>query len=167
MAIRRIFKNEDSVLYRVCRPVEKFDRRLAELLQDMADTLYNADGVGLAAAQIGILRRVVVIDCGDGLIELVNPEVIETAGEQLGYEGCLSFPGEQGFVIRPNYVHLRAQDRDGNLHEYKGEELLARAMMHECDHLDGLIYKRLITEPPAGWTPPQDSEDEGDTGEKK
>jgi len=160
VAIRKICKNEDSCLYKVCRPVEKFDDRLSALLNDMADTLYDAQGVGLAAPQIGILRRIAIIDCGDGLIELINPVILETSGEQMGYEACLSYPGEQGFVIRPNYVRLQAQDRHGDLYEYEGEGLMARAMMHECDHLDGLNYKRLITEPPEGWDEEEEYEED-------
>ena len=151
MAKYKILQYDDPSLYKKCRPVAKFDKRLATLIDDMAETMHQAEGVGLAAPQVGILRRVVVIDCGEGLVELVNPEIIETSGEQGCLEGCLSFPGEKGYVIRPNYVRLQAYDRNGDLYEYEGEELLARAMLHEIDHLDGLIYKRLITEPPEGY----------------
>ena len=158
MAIREIRKYDDPALYKVCRPVEKFDERLGELLDDMAETMYDAEGVGLAAPQVGILRRAVVIDCGDGLVELINPEILETSGEQGCFEGCLSFPGERGYVVRPNYVRVRAYDRKGNLCEYEAEELFARAILHETDHLEGLNYKRLVTEPPEGYT--EDTEED-------
>lgn len=151
MAIRNIFKDEAECLYKKCRPVEKFDEKLFRLLDDMAETMYAADGVGLAAPQVGILRRVVVIDCSeerDGLIEAINPEIIETEGEQGGMEGCLSFPDEQGYVVRPNVAVMRAFDRYGNEFELRGEGLLARAMLHECDHLDGKVYKRLVIPAP-------------------
>ena len=135
-----IFGNE--TLRKVSHKVEKFNLRLWLLLRDMADTMYEADGVGLAAPQIGILRRVVVIDVGDenGLIELINPEIISMEGEQEGPEGCLSKPGRQGFVRRPNKVTVRAQDRHGKWFEITGEGLLARAFCHELDHLDGKLY---------------------------
>lgn len=135
-----IFGNE--TLRKVSHKVEKFNLRLWLLLRDMADTMYEAEGVGLAGPQIGILRRVVVIDIGDdnGLIELINPEIIHTEGEQEGAEGCLSKPGRQGFVRRPNKVTVRAQDRHGKWFEITGEGLLARAFCHELDHLDGKLY---------------------------
>ena len=140
MAIRKIVELGDEKLRKTCKPVEKFDLRLRILLKDMADTMYKAQGVGLAAPQVGILRRVVVVDIGDGLIELVNPEIIHAEGEQEGPEGCLSVPGRSGVVIRPNIVTVRAQDRDGEYFEITGEEFLARAFCHELDHLDGVIY---------------------------
>ena len=118
----------------------RFDAHLGELLDDMRQTLTNAGGVGLAAPQIGILRRVVVVDDDGELIELVNPEILETSGEQDGMEGCLSVPGRYGMVKRPEFVRLRAQDRDGNWFEAEGEGLTARCFAHECDHLDGHIY---------------------------
>ena len=118
----------------------KFDLRLWLLLRDMADTMYKAEGVGLAAPQVGILRRVVVIDVGQGLIELVNPRIISTEGEQAGSEGCLSLPGRQGYVVRPKKVTVEAQDRNGKLFRITGEDLLARALCHEIDHLDGVLY---------------------------
>ena len=152
MAKRQIFRDDASCLYKVCRPVEKFDRKLWQLLDDMADTMYEAEGVGLAAPQIGILRRAFVIDCGDGLVEMINPELLETSGEQGCFEGCLSFPGKSGYVVRPNYVKMRAYDRHGDLYEWEGEGLFARAMLHENDHLDGLVYGRLVTDPPEGYT---------------
>ena len=140
MAIRKIVELGDEKLRKTCKPVEKFDLRLRILLKDMADTMYKAQGVGLAAPQVGILRRVVVVDIGDGLIELINPEIIHAEGEQEGPEGCLSVPGRSGVVIRPNIVTVRAQDRDGEYFEITGEEFLARAFCHELDHLDGVIY---------------------------
>lgn len=151
MAKRRIFTDDADCLYVKCKPVKNFDKRLAALLDDMAETMYAAEGAGLAAPQVGILRRAAVIDAGGGLVELVNPEVLDTSGEQGCFEGCLSFPGERGYVVRPDYVRVRAQDRNGGEHEYEARGLFARAVLHECDHLDGLIYKRLITEPPEGY----------------
>ena len=110
MGKRKIFTGNAACLYKKCRPVEHFDARLGALLDDMAETMYDAEGVGLAAPQVGILRRAVVIDCGDGLVELINPEILETSGEQGCFEGCLSFPGEKGYVVRPNYVRVRAYE---------------------------------------------------------
>ena len=152
MAIRKIFTDDAECLYKVCRPVEHFNKRLYDLLDDMAETMYNAEGVGLAAPQVGILRRVVVMDCGDGLIEAINPVIISTSGEQGDLEGCLSFPGKSGYVVRPNHVVMRAYDRDGSLIEYEAEGLLARCIMHECDHLDGHVYLEKVTEPLKGLT---------------
>ena len=141
MAIRNIVKEGDPILNKVCRPVTNFDDRLATLLDDMRETLAQANGVGLAGPQVGLLRRVVVVDVGDGVIELVNPKIVVFSGEQDGAEGCLSFPGEYGMVKRPNYVKVRAQDRFGNFFEMEGRELLARAFCHELDHLDGVVFK--------------------------
>lgn len=140
MALRKILTVEEAALHKVCKPVTKFDKKLHELLDDMAETLYDANGVGLAAPQIGILRRVVVIDTGEAIVELINPEILETSGEQDGIEGCLSVPGEYWLVKRPNVVRAKAQDRDGEWFEIEGEELIARCLCHECDHLDGHIY---------------------------
>ena len=140
MALRKILTKGDEQLAKHCRPVEKFDDRLHVLIDDMRETLENSGGVGLAAPQIGILRRVVVVDDDGELIELVNPEILETSGEQDGMEGCLSVPGRYGMVKRPEFVRLRAQDRDGNWFEAEGEGLTARCFAHECDHLDGHIY---------------------------
>jgi len=142
MAKKEILLFENETLRKISHKVEKFNLRLWLLLRDMADTMYDADGVGLAAPQIGILRRIVVIDVGDdnGLIELINPEIIHMEGEQEGPEGCLSKPGRQGFVRRPNKVTVRAQDRHGKWFELTGEGLLARAFCHELDHLDGRLY---------------------------
>lgn len=152
MAIRKIFTDDAECLYKVCRPVEHFNKRLYDLLDDMAETMYNAEGVGLAAPQVGILRRVVVMDCGDGLIEAINPVIISASGEQGDLEGCLSFPGKSGYVVRPNHVVMRAYDRDGSLIEYEAEGLLARCIMHECDHLDGHVYLEKVTNRPKGLT---------------
>ena len=140
MALRNIVKKGDDVLTKMCRPVEKFDEKLCTLLDDMYETMEDANGVGLAAPQVGLLRRIVVIDVGEGRIELINPEIIKTSGEQDGMEGCLSVPGRYGMVKRPEFVRLRAQDRDGNWFEAEGEGLTARCFAHECDHLDGHIY---------------------------
>ena len=141
MAIRNIVQDGDPILTKVCRPVEKFDEKLSILVDDMIDTVRDANGAGLAAPQVGILRRVVVVDVDDQLIELVNPEIIETRGEQDGAEGCLSFPGQYGMVKRPMYV----QDRKGNFFEVDGEELMARAFCHEIDHLNGIVFKKHVS----------------------
>lgn len=147
MAIRNIVKYGDDVLTKKCRAVEKFDGRLAQMIDDMFDTLYDSNGVGLAAPQVGILRRITVIDTGDGeRYELVNPEIISAEGEQTGTEGCLSYPGKFGIVTRPNKVKVKAQDRHGEWHEYEGEELLARAFCHEIDHLDGHMFMEKVKE---------------------
>lgn len=143
MAIRNIVKEGDEVLAKKARPVTEFNERLHTLLDDMADTMYESGGVGLAGNQVGILRRVVVIDIGEGLIELVNPEIIERDGEQESVEGCLSCPGEYGITRRPYYVKVKAQDRFGEEFEIEGEELLAKAFCHEIDHLEGIIYKQV------------------------
>ena len=140
MATRKIVKLGDDTLRKVCKPQEKFDLRLWTLLKDMADTMYKAEGVGLAAPQVGILRRVVVIDVGDGLIELINPEIIESEGEEIGVEGCLSVPGRRGTVKRPTKVVVRALDKKGREIELTAEGFLARAVCHELDHLDGHMY---------------------------
>ena len=142
MAVREILKFGNETLRKTCHRVQKFDLRLRLLLRDMADTMYEAEGVGLAAPQVGILRRAVVIDVQDdhGLIELINPVIISAEGEQAGPEGCLSKPGRQGYVVRPNKVTVRAQDRHGKFFEITGEGLLARAFCHEIDHLDGKLY---------------------------
>lgn len=144
MALRKIRTGDDSVLTKKCRPVEKMDQRTRELIVDMLDTMYDANGVGLAAPQVGILKRIVVIDVGEGPIVLVNPEILETAGEQTGEEGCLSVPGMSGQVTRPDYVKVKALDINMEEAEYEGEGLLARAFCHEIDHLEGLMYTRLV-----------------------
>ena len=141
MAKRKIVKVGDPVLRQKCRPVEKFDARLHALIDDMIDTMHDAEGVGLAAPQVGILRRVVVIECVEGeILELVNPRIVAFAGQQEAQEGCLSIPGEAGITRRPMHVTVRAQDRNGNEVEYTGSDLLARAFCHELDHLDGKLY---------------------------
>lgn len=143
MALRKIVTVGDSVLNKTCRPVTKFDSRLHTLLDDMAETLLEANGVGLAAPQVGVLRRVVLVDTGDTILELINPEIIHSEGEQTGLEGCLSVPGEYGIVTRPNVVTVRAQDRAGDWFEATGEELIARCFCHELAHLDGHLYTEI------------------------
>ena len=143
MAIRKILTLGDETLRKHCKPQEKFDKRLATLLKDMADTMYKAEGVGLAAPQVGILRRIAVVDVTEdhsGLLEMVNPEIIEREGEQTGREGCLSVPGRQGVVTRPMKIKARFQDRNGDTYEIETEGFEARAICHELDHLDGTLY---------------------------
>ena len=140
MAIREIREKGDEILYKKCKAVVKFDEKLHILLDDMYETMQSRDGVGLAAPQVGILKRAVVIDVGDGKIELINPEIVEESGEQTGSEGCLSVPGVFGEVTRPNVVTVKAQDRDGKLFKITGKELLARAFCHEIEHLDGKLF---------------------------
>ena len=144
MAIRTIREYGDEVLEKECKEVTKVSLRTKILINDMLDTMYEAMGVGLAAPQVGILKRIVVIDIGEGPIVLINPEIIETAGEQTGEEGCLSVPGKSGLVTRPNYVKVRAYDEDMEEGEYEGEGLLARAFCHEIDHLSGKLYVDLV-----------------------
>ena len=140
MAIREIREKGDEILYKKCKAVVKFDEKLHILLDDMYETMQSRDGVGLAAPQVGILKRAVVIDVGDGKIELRNPEIVEESGEQTGSEGCLSVPGVFGEVTRPNVVTVKAQDRDGKWFKITGKELLARAFCHEIEHLDGKLF---------------------------
>lgn len=140
MAIRNIVKVGDDVLRKICRTQMTFDQKLWSLLDDMAETMYKADGVGLAAPQVGILRRVCVVDVGDGLIELINPVITEKSGSQKGNEGCLSVPDRFEEVTRPNKVTVKAQNRMGENIEIKAEGFLARAFCHEIDHLDGILY---------------------------
>ena len=144
MGMRKILTDKEPALHKVCKPVEKFDSKLHKLLDDMAETLAEANGVGLAAPQVGILRRVVIVDTGEEILELVNPTMLETSGEQVGAEGCLSVPGKYGLVKRPNCAKVRAQDRDGNWFEAEGEELIARCFCHELDHLDGIVYTEVM-----------------------
>ena len=150
MGMRKILTDEDPALHKVCRPVVKFDEKLHKLLDDMKETLAAANGVGLAAPQVGILRRLFIVDTGDEVLELINPEILETSGEQCGAEGCLSVPGRYGLVKRPYYAKVRAQDRNGEWFEAEGEELIDRCFCHENDHLDGIIYtevmERFLTE---------------------
>ena len=144
MGLRKILTDEESALHKVCKPVVNFDGRLWKLLDDMRETLIDSGGVGLAAPQVGILRRVVLVDTGEEILELVNPTLIETDGEQVGAEGCLSVPGKYGIVKRPFYAKVRAQDRNGDWYEAEGEELIARCFCHELDHLDGIIYTDIM-----------------------
>ena len=144
MALRTIRVQGDSVLTKKSRPVDKMTPRIGELITDMLDTMYDAMGVGLAAPQVGILKRIVVIDVGEGPIVLINPEILETSGEQTGDEGCLSVPGMAGQVTRPNYVKVKALDVNMNEQIYEGEGLLAIAFCHEIDHLDGKMYTELV-----------------------
>ena len=144
MGLRKILTDKDPALHKVCKPVEKFDWRLHKLLDDMRDTLIDSNGVGLAAPQVGILRRVVLVDTGDEILELVNPVMLETDGEDVGPEGCLSVPGKYGLVKRPYYAKVRAQDRFGDWYEAEGEELIARCFCHELDHLDGIVYTEVM-----------------------
>jgi peptide deformylase len=144
MALRQIRIQGDSVLEKVCRPVEKMTPRLQVLIEDMLDTMYEADGVGLAAPQVGILRRIAVVDVGEGPVIMVNPEVLETSGSQTGEEGCLSLPGKSGQVTRPNYAKVRALNENMEEYEIEGTELLARALLHEIDHLDGHMYTEKV-----------------------
>ena len=144
MALRKIRLQGDEVLAKVSRPVEKMTPRIHDLIGDMLETMYDAMGVGLAAPQVGMLKRIVVIDIGEGPIVLINPEILETSGEQTGDEGCLSVPGKCGQVTRRYYVKVRALDEDMNEFEMEGEGLLARAFCHEIDHLDGKMYVDLV-----------------------
>ena len=144
MGLRKILTDKDPALHKVCKPMVNFDNRLFKLLEDMKETLVDSGGVGLAAPQVGILRRVVLVDTGEEILELINPVLVETNGEQEGPEGCLSVPGKYGLVKRPYYAKVRAQDRDGNWFEAEGEELIARCFCHELDHLDGIIYTEVM-----------------------
>lgn len=144
MAIRNIRTVGDDVLRKECKEVKVMNERTKNLIDDMLETMYEADGVGLAASQVGVLKRIVVIDIGDGPIILINPKVVETSGSQTGTEGCLSLPGKAGTVTRPNYAKVVALDEDMNEIEVEGTELLARALCHECDHLDGKLYIDLV-----------------------
>ena len=144
MGLRKIHTDKEACLHKVCKPVTSFDWRLHKLLNDMRETLIDSNGVGLAAPQVGIIRRVVLVDNGEEILELVNPEIIETSGEQTGAEGCLSVPGKYGLVTRPMYAKVRAQDRYGNWFEAEGEELTARCFCHELDHLDGIVYTEVM-----------------------
>lgn len=144
MAIRNIRTVGDDVLRKECKEVKVMNERTKNLIDDMLETMYEADGVGLAAPQVGVLKRIVVIDIGDGPIILINPKVVETSGSQTGTEGCLSLPGKAGTVTRPNYAKVVALDENMNEIEVEGTELLARALCHECDHLDGKLYIDLV-----------------------
>ena len=147
MGLRKILTDKDPALHKVCRPVTEFDSKLHKLLDDMRETLIDSGGVGLAAPQVGILRRVFLVDVGldgENILECINPEILHTEGEQVGPEGCLSVPGKYGLVKRPYCVKIRAQDRDGNWFEAEGEELIGRCFCHEYDHLDGIVYTQVM-----------------------
>ncbi len=144
MALRQIRTIGDPCLNKVCKKVDEVNERTLTLIDDMLDTMYDADGVGLAAPQVGVLKRIVVIDVGDGPIVMINPEILETSGSQTGSEGCLSVPGKAGNVTRPNYVKAKAYDEEMNEYTIEGEELLARAICHELAHLDGHLYTELV-----------------------
>ena len=146
MALRNIRKLGDDILRKKCRPVETIDERVLTLLDDMAETMYEANGVGLAAPQIGILKRIVVIDIGEGLIELINPEILSVEGNIKDLEGCLSVPGKCGYVVRPETVTVSALDRNGEKIVITGSGLLAKAFCHEIDHLDGIVFVDKVTE---------------------
>ena len=144
MGLRTILTDKEPALHKVCKPVTNFDSKLHRLLDDMRETLVQSGGVGLAAPQVGILRRVVLVDTGEEILELVNPSLLETDGEQTDAEGCLSIPGKYGIVKRPYYAKVRAQDRNGNWFEAEGEELTARCFCHELDHLDGILFTSVM-----------------------
>lgn len=146
MALRTIVKKGDDVLNKKCRPVEVFDKKLHTILDDMKETLAKANGVGLAAPQVGIMRRYCIIDVEEGFFELINPEIISTSGSQRDVEGCLSCPNDWGYVTRPNKVKFKAQNRFGEWYEAEAEGLFARAVCHETDHLDGKLFVNLIEE---------------------
>ena len=170
MALRKIVEQGDPCLGKVCRPVTEFNRRLHELLDDMLETLEDANGAGLAAPQVGVLRRAcVVIDMDSNeYIELVNPEIVAQSGEQTGLEGCLSLPGKYGIVTRPEHVVVRAQDRNGDWYEYEGDEILARCFLHEIDHLDGHMYteiaEKMLTPEELAALEQQEADNEEDEG---
>ena len=147
MGLRKILTDKEPALHKTCRPVTSFDAKLHKLLDDMRETLIESGGVGLAAPQVGILRRVFLVDVGvedNEIVEFINPEIIATDGEQTGAEGCLSVPGKYGLVTRPYYAKVRAQDRHGEWFEAEGEELIGRCFCHEYDHLDGIIYTEIM-----------------------
>ena len=146
MALRNIVKLGDPILYKKSRQVEKFDDKLSTLIDDMLETMYEQNGVGLAAVQVGVLKQVVVIDIGDGPIELVNPQITLEEGEQISQEGCLSLPGKWANTLRPEKVQVKAQDREGKWHVYTGEGLKAKAFCHEIDHLYGILFTSHIAE---------------------
>ena len=144
MALRKIVTVGDPILTKVCRPVTKFDQKLAILIEDMIETMHEANGVGLAGPQVGVMRRLCVVDTGEEDVELVNPEIVEVSAEtQTGVEGCLSLPGKYGIVTRPEHVVIRAQDRNGDWYEYEGDDIVARCFLHEIDHLDGHMYTEI------------------------
>jgi peptide deformylase len=160
MALREVRIQGDPILEKPCRPVTEVTERIRILIDDMLETMYEHDGVGLAAPQVGVLKRIVVIDVGEGPVVMINPEIIETSGEQTGAEGCLSLPGKYGTVTRPNYVKAKFYDENMDEYEIEGEELLARAICHELDHLDGHMYTELAEGPL--YTAEEMSEDQED-----
>ncbi|GLB59407.1 peptide deformylase [Cytobacillus sp. NCCP-133] len=147
MAVKKIVTYPAEILEEECEPVQVFDKKLGKLLNDMYDTMVEFDGVGLAAPQIGLAKKIAIVDIDDEIetIELINPEVLETKGEQTGPEGCLSFPGLYGEVIRPGYVKIKAQDRKGKFYTLEAEDFLARAILHEIDHLHGVLFTSKVT----------------------
>ena len=166
MALRDIGYIEDDLLRHESRPVKVFDEKLHRLLEDMAQTMYKHDGVGLAAPQVAVLRQVVVMDCGEGLIEMINPRILETQGEQEGPEGCLSVPGRRGLVKRPMKVRVAFQDRNGEPCELEAEGLLARCVMHETDHLRGQLYVDIMERELLDGENPEEDEEDGEEEEK-
>ena len=163
MALRKIVIKSDEILRKKCKPVVNFDEKLGILLDDMAETMYKANGVGLAAPQVGILRRAVVVDVGEGLLELVNPEIIKSKGSQRGVEGCLSCPDDWGYVVRPNEIIVKAQDRTGKYIQLKLKEFFARAVCHELDHLEGQLFIDIADE----MVDPDEVENEREKGKRK
>ena len=163
MALRKIVLKTDDVLRKKCKTVEVFDEKLGILLDDMAETMYKANGVGLAAPQVGILRRAVVVDAGDGLMELINPVIVKSKGSQRGVEGCLSCPDEWGYVVRPNEITVEAQDRNGKNIKLKLKEFEAVAACHEIDHLEGKLFIDIADE----MVDPDEVENEREKGKKK
>lgn len=161
MAIRTILEGDNPRLRNVARPVKKINQHIIDILDDMQQTMYDARGVGLAAPQVGVNRRIAVIDVGEGIIELINPEIVSEEGQQRCEEGCLSFPDDNGYVIRPEKIVVRAMDRNGEMKEYVGTELLARALAHEIDHLDGVLFVDKVVE----WI--DDEAEEGNLGDTK
>lgn len=157
MAKRKIRLKNDEILRKTCKPVKEITPNVIMLLEDMAETMYAADGVGLAAPQVGILKRIVTIDVGDGLIELINPEIIETSGAKIQPEACLSIPGHSEYVERPERVKVRAMNRDGEWFEVEGEGLLAVALCHETDHLNGVLY---VDKAIPDYEPPEEDEEQ-------
>lgn len=164
MALRQIVKEGDSILRKKCRPVTEYNQKLWNLLEDMKETLKDSRGLGLAAPQVGILKRIVIIDMGDGPIEMINPEIVERKGEQECMEGCLSIPGQWGILNRPEFVRVRYRDRNGDLYEIEGEGLFASCASHETDHLDGVLYidKVIRMVDPSEIEPADEEESDGE-----
>lgn len=163
MALRKIVNKSEDILRKKCKPVDNFDEKLGILLDDMAETMYKANGVGLAAPQVGILRRAVVVDVGEGLLELINPEIIKSKGSQRAVEGCLSCPDDWGYVVRPNEIIVKGQDRNGKDIQLKLKEFFARAVCHEIDHLEGQLFIDIADE----MVDPDELEKEESNGRRK